>query len=103
MPNLKVEEVGEKVIFTVKVIPRSSHPTHICGTFDKMLKVKVAAPAEKGKANQHLVDFLAKKIGVKKHTVSIISGHNNPIKKVQILGISTKTLIMNLDLSTEES
>jgi uncharacterized protein (TIGR00251 family) len=98
MPDLKIEETDKKVTFTVKVIPHSSPPTRICGTFDKMLKVKLTAPAEKGKANQCLIDFLAKKIGVKKHTVSIISGHNKPIKKVQISGISTKTLIMNLDL-----
>ena len=31
-----------------------------------MLKVKVAAPPEKGKANLALIDFLAQVLGVKK-------------------------------------
>jgi uncharacterized protein (TIGR00251 family) len=64
-----------------------------------MLKIKISAPPEKGKANQCLIEFLAKQLGVKKNAVSIISGQTNPIKQVQVLGISADTLIEKLNLN----
>jgi len=63
-----------------------------------MLKVKIAAPPEKGKANQCLVEFLAKKLGVKKKAVSIVTGQTNPIKQVQVMGMSGQTLLKKLGL-----
>jgi uncharacterized protein (TIGR00251 family) len=58
----------------------------------EMVKIKVTAPPEKGKANQCLVEFLAKKLGVKKNAISIIAGQTNPVKQVQVLGVSTDSL-----------
>jgi len=98
MSNLKIQEVEGGVVFTVKVVPGSSK-TAICGLLGDMLKVKIAAAAEKGKANQALIDFLAKQFGVKKNAISIISGQTKPIKQLQILGISKGTLLEKLDLN----
>jgi len=53
---------------------------------DDMIKIKVAAPPEKGKANQSLIDFLAKKLGTKKKDIEIISGKTNPVKVLRISG-----------------
>jgi uncharacterized protein (TIGR00251 family) len=67
----------------VKVIPRSAK-TEIVGTMsDGTLKIKVAAPPEKGKANDELVRFLAEHYKVKK--VEIISGHSAPRKIIRLL------------------
>lgn len=71
----------------------------MCGLLDDMIKIKVSAPAEKGKANQSLIEFLAKTLGVKKSAISIISGQTNPIKQVQVLGVSSDSLIEKLNLS----
>jgi len=95
--NLTVQEVNGGVVFVVKIVPGSSR-TAICGLLDGMLKIKISAPAERGKANQALLDFLAKQLGVKKNTVAIISGHTSPVKHVQISGISAETLLKKLDL-----
>ena len=100
MANLTIQEVDESVIFTAKVVPGSSQ-TAVCGLLNEMLKIKVSAAPEKGKANQCLIELLAKQLGVKKNAVSIISGKTNPIKRVQVLGISTETLLKKLNLNKQ--
>ncbi|HEY5137880.1 MAG TPA: DUF167 domain-containing protein [Methylococcales bacterium] len=87
MAEFEVEEVGGGVKFTVKVVPGSSR-TALCGLLDGMLKVKVAAAPEKGKANKCLTDFLAKQLGIKKNDVTVCSGQTSPIKQIQIHGVS---------------
>jgi uncharacterized protein (TIGR00251 family) len=103
MANLAIQKVDEGIIFTVKIVPGGSSPTRICGLLGEMLKIKVAAPPEKGKANRCLIDFLADQLGVKKNAVSIISGKTSPIKSVQILGMSTETLLQKLNLPRAKS
>ena len=99
MSNLTVQEVDEGVVFVVKAVPGSSGPTRICGLLDNMLKIKVPAAPQKQKANQCLLKFLTKQLGVKKNAVSIISGKNSPVKRVQASGISVDTLLKKLNLS----
>ena len=66
----------------VTAIPRSAK-TEIVGTMaDGTLKIKIAAPPEKGRANDELVRFLAAHFGVKE--VEIISGHTAALKMVRL-------------------
>jgi uncharacterized protein (TIGR00251 family) len=95
MEQLKIQQAGSSVIFSVKVVPRSSK-TAIVGLLGGMLKIKLAAAPEKGKANESLVEFLADTLGVKKNTVSITSGLTSPVKTIQITGISTESLLDKL-------
>ena len=68
----------------VKVIPRSSR-SEISGQLaDGTLKVKLAAVPEKGKANEELVELLAKTYGVARSAIEIVSGHSSPLKLVRI-------------------
>jgi uncharacterized protein (TIGR00251 family) len=68
--------------FRVKVIPRAAK-TEIVGTMsDGTLKIKVAAPPAKGKANDELVRFLSAHHKVKK--VEIVSGHTAALKMVRL-------------------
>ncbi|MDO8302551.1 MAG: DUF167 domain-containing protein [Sedimentisphaerales bacterium] len=92
MAEFEVEEVGGGVKFTVKVVPGSSK-TALCGVLDGMLKVKVAAAPEKGKANKCLTDFLAKQLGIKKNDVAVCSGQASPIKQIQIRGVSKDAIL----------
>jgi len=95
MADLTVRETNGGVVFTAKIVPGSSKTT-IAGLYDGMLRVKVCAPAEKGKANKCLLEFLAKKLGVKRNSVGIISGQTNPAKSVEVSGISTEMLLKKL-------
>ncbi len=92
-----IREVEGGVVFTVKIVPGSSR-TSVSGLFDGMVKIKVSAPPEKGKANRCLVEFLAKQVGVKKNAVSIVSGETNPVKQVRVFGVSAEALSQKLGL-----
>ena len=99
MDRPQIQEDSDGIVLVAKIVPGSSGLTRISGLLDGMLKVKVSAPPEKGKANQCLLKFLAKELGVKKNAVSILSGTTSPVKQVQVLGISTETLTKKLNLT----
>ena len=100
MPAIKIENIDGGVVFLAKIVPASSK-TQVAGIMDGMIKVKVSAAPEKGKANQCLVSFLAKKLGLKKKDIEIISGQTNPVKKVQIIGVGSEELLGKLGLNSE--
>ena len=102
MGELSVRDADGGVVFTAKVVPGSSR-TAICGLLDGMLKVKVSAAPEKGKANQCLASLLAGQLGVKKNAVSIVSGRSSAVKKVQVCGITSATLLAKLNLNTHHN
>ena len=95
MASLTIQEVDGGVVFAAKIVPGSSK-TAISGVLDGMVKIRISAAPEKGKANQCLVNFLAKQLGVKKKAISIISGQTNPVKHMQVLGISAEMLLKGL-------
>ena len=103
MANPAIQEIDGGVIFTAKIVPGSSGSTRLCGLLDGMVKIKIAAAPEKGKANKSLLKFLAKQLNVKKNAVSIISGQTSPVKHVQVLDISTDTLMEKLGLNRQDS
>jgi hypothetical protein len=79
------------VHLTVKVVPGSSR-TEITGIYDGMLKIKVAAPPEKGKANKALLEFLAKQLGIRKNALRITSGQTSAVKQVWLEGTTEKEI-----------
>jgi uncharacterized protein len=97
MGELKIQQKDGTVIFSVKVVPRSSR-TAIAGVLGGMLKIKLAAAPEKDKANQSLVEFLADTLGIKKNTVKITSGQTSPVKTIQIADVSVESLLDKLNL-----
>ncbi|MHC4733345.1 MAG: DUF167 domain-containing protein [Planctomycetota bacterium] len=101
MSNFAVKEIDDGVVFAVKAVPGSSR-TAVCGLLDEMVKIKVSSAPEKGKANKCLLDFLAKQLGVKKNAVKIVSGKSNPVKGVQVLGISVEQLLNKLKVWVNE-
>lgn len=98
MPKPTIQEDAGGVVFTAKIVPGSSR-TALAGVLDDMVKIRVAAPPEKGKANQCLVAFLAAQLGVKKNQIEILAGQTNPVKQIRVAGISAVMLLQKLGLS----
>jgi hypothetical protein len=98
MANLQMQEVDQGVVFAVKIVPGSSK-TSMCSLMDGKLKIKVAAAPERGKANQCLIAFLAKQLGVKKKEVNIISGRTSAAKRVHVTGMTADMLLKRLNLN----
>jgi uncharacterized protein (TIGR00251 family) len=68
----------------VKVIARSAKSEVSGELADGVLKVKIAAPPERGKANEELCRVLAEHYGVPKSAVSILSGQTASLKLIKI-------------------
>jgi len=97
--ELNIQTEGSDVTFVAKIVPGSSK-TAVVGILDGMVKVKVAAPPEKGKANQCLVAFLAKRLGIRKNAIEIVTGQTNPVKHIRIANVSVQTLREKLGFGT---
>ena len=75
------------VVLELLVQPRASR-TRAVGEHDGRLKVQLAAPPVDGEANQALVQFLARALGVRKADVSIERGETGRRKTVRVAGVS---------------
>jgi len=51
-----------------------------------LLKARVAAAPEDGKANSALVELIARTLGVKKSSVRIVSGASSRVKLIEVDG-----------------
>ncbi len=95
MASLDVRQVDGGILLGVKVVPGSSR-TQLAGEYNGMLKVKLSAAPEKGKANQCLIEYMAERLKVKKNCISIISGATKPVKQLQILGVEPEKVLESL-------
>ena len=71
----------------IKVEPRSSK-SGIVGPYGDALKVKLTSPPVEGKANNELIEVLAKWFKIAKKDVEIISGQSSKNKVVRLTGVS---------------
>ena len=68
----------------IKVTPRAPR-SEIAGTLsDGTLKVRLAAPPERGRANRELIELLAREYNVRPENVAILSGATATTKLVRI-------------------
>ena len=81
-----VEEAGA-VTFDVKVQPRASREK-VVGIEGERVKVALTAPPVDGAANDALVVFLARALGVPRRAVSIVRGHTGRLKTVRVEGVT---------------
>lgn len=59
---------------------------------DNSVKVKIKASPIEGKANKYLLNYLSKIFGISKSSIEIVSGFNNPYKKIKINAEEDKIL-----------
>ncbi len=74
---------GETLELNVRVQPKANRD-EIVGPLDNDLKVRITAPPVEGKANTHLIRFLAKTFGVPRARISLISGAKGRSKHLHI-------------------
>ena len=79
------------MIFDVRVVPRASK-SEIIGEHDGALKVRIASPPVDGAANLELIRVLAKKLGVSRNDIEIISGATSKNKRIRVTNLSQSKL-----------
>lgn len=71
----------------VKVVPSSSRDT-LSGWLGDVLKVRVSAPPERGRANAAVEELVARALGIPRDRVRIVGGHASPRKVLALEDIS---------------
>lgn len=78
---------GEDLILFLRIQPRAKRDEfgEIVGGYRKL---RIQAPPVDGKANEHLIRFLAGELGVRKGAISIEQGQTGRNKRIRIRGLS---------------
>jgi len=88
---LNITEKDGQVFFNVKAAPGSSK-TEVAGIYNGMLKVRLSAAPEKGKANQALIKLLSEKFNIPKNQITITAGLTSKVKQVSLKNITCQTI-----------
>jgi uncharacterized protein (TIGR00251 family) len=74
----------ETLILSVRVQPKASSDEIVGPQDNGSIKIRITAPPVDGKANQHLIKFLAKAFGVAKSKVTLLKGETGRDKRLAI-------------------
>jgi len=88
---IELVERAEGVILPVRA-QAGARANAIRGQQHGALKVAVTQVAEKGKANQAILDLLCKTLGLKRSQVTLIAGETSAQKRFLICGLPLKEL-----------
>jgi len=86
MPTFHDAQTGAAI--TVRVTPRAKK-TEVIGLMeDGTIRIRVAAVPEEGKANQALIEFLARALGISASQIDIMGGLSSERKLISLIGIT---------------
>ena len=74
---------GTDLVLAVHVQPRA-HRDEIVGIHGDRLKIRIAAPPVEGRANQHLIGFLAEVFDVPASNVELLGGSSGREKRLRV-------------------
>lgn len=95
MPNL----TSQRSSFAIKVVPGASR-SEVAGWLGEVLKIKVTAAPEKGKANAAVKTLLSKELGLPLGAVTVVSGKTSARKTIAIIGMSYHEVLARLGLKS---
>ena len=74
-------------VLRLTVVPGAQR-TQVVGLYGDRLKVRLAAPPEKGSANRELIDFLARSLNLPKSSFQLTGGASSRSKVVAVYDLS---------------
>ncbi|QEG43468.1 DUF167 domain-containing protein [Roseimaritima ulvae] len=77
----------DDILFYVRVAPKAKKPA-VGGKHDGALKVAVSEPPDQGKANAAVVRAVAKRLGLRRADVEIVSGLTSRRKRVRLRNVN---------------
>lgn len=84
-PYLRIQPDGASV--QIRVVPRASR-NELGGVLGDRLKIKIAAPPVDSAANEELIAFLAKRLGLSRGAIRITQGQTSRNKTLLVHGLS---------------
>lgn len=79
----------------VKVVPGASR-SGISGWLGDALKLRVAAPPERGKANAAVEALICEALGLPRGSVRVVAGARSPRKVLEITGLDENAIFRRL-------
>ena len=89
---LEMREQDGAVTLAVRVQPGASR-NEIAGEWEGALKIRLQAPPVDGKANEALIEFLARALNIPKSAVRILAGERSRTKRVELRGVTPRQVI----------
>ena len=87
----------QEIILKVYLQPKSSK-NEVVGPYRDGIKVKITAPPIEGKANEAVIRFLAKELGVSPSSIEIIRGQHTRQKTLKISGYMDQELMKKMEI-----
>ena len=81
------QPTGQGYLLRLTVVPGAQR-TQVVGLYGDRLKIRLAAPPEKGAANRELIDFLARALNLPKSSLKLTAGAQSRSKVVAVSDLS---------------
>jgi uncharacterized protein len=81
---------GPKALLKLRVVPNARR-SEVVGEYGEAIKLKIAAPAVDGKANEALLEFIAEELAVPRRTLELVTGEKSRDKMISIDGLDLPT------------
>jgi uncharacterized protein (TIGR00251 family) len=98
--KLAASSDGRATLVPVKVVPNASR-SRLAGRYGDGVKVQVAAPPERGRANEAVCAVLAEALGVAARDVTVVRGHTSPTKTLRVEGLAPEEVARRLAAGTD--
>jgi len=92
---------GSQARLSLRVSP-GARKSAVVGRYGERWKIRVAAPAESGRANEALIELLAKTFGVARSQIRVVTGAGARDKIVEVKGIDVEESERLLSVSAGE-
>lgn len=89
---MQIMEKDGVVSFAVRVQPRASRD-EIAGEWEGALRVRLQAPPVDDRANEALIEFLARILKISRSAVRILSGERSRTKRVELSGVMPQQVV----------
>lgn len=90
---------GQPFVLAVRVAPRSSKD-EVSGIAEGVVRIRLTAPPVEGKANEALLKFLSKALGIPKGSFELAAGDHGRNKLVRVSGLGRDEAYARLGVSS---
>ena len=97
-PWLKEESAKTNTYVLALYCQPGAKKTEVQGEHDGRLKIRLAAPPVEGKANDALILWLSKSLGVNRSAIELLAGDLSRLKRVKISGVESQVIVDSLQI-----
>jgi len=72
------------MLLTVQAQPNAKTTKLVEWVTEDTIKIKIGAPAKEGRANNELIDWLAKRLELAKSTLELVHGQSSRMKLIKV-------------------